>query len=97
MDVFASQPWYLQEPAPEQEFSGLLEAIPASHAASALQRSAFYRLGERTVYTGTARPPALEGLAGQPVVIRGKAVELRLEGALVREIWPGSLRRQPAK
>ena len=93
--LFADEPWYRDQPGPEREFRGLLEVRPDGNSPGALQRRAFYRLGERGVYTGAARLDSLDALAGSQVVIRGKAVDMHLEGALVREIWPASVRSAP--
>lgn len=93
LTLFALQPWYLQQPGQEQGFTGILEAVPAPGNSSTLQRPAYYRLGQRTVYTGVQRPAALEGLVGEPVLIRGKAIDFSLEGAVVHEIWPAAIRR----
>ncbi|MFM8331653.1 MAG: hypothetical protein ACKN9T_08185 [Candidatus Methylumidiphilus sp.] len=92
--LFAGEPWYIQQAAPEQEFTGILQALPAAAdgEASIRQRTAYYRLGDRALYTGNARPAALEQLLGKPVVIRGKAIDFPLEGGAVHEIWPGAIR-----
>lgn len=91
-DLYVGLDWYVRQPGPEQAFAGCLDAVPADGLASGLQRPAFYRLGELTVYTGADRPAPLERLIGKDVVIRGKAVEFSLEGTIVREIWPAAIR-----
>ena len=91
--IFASQDWYLRQPEPEVAFSGILEAVPDAGGSSGLQRSAFYKLGSRAIYTGGQRPPALDALIGQAVIIRGKSVEFALEGSQIQEIWPAAVRR----
>jgi len=91
--IFASQDWYLHQPGPEVEFSGILEAVPAAGGNSSLQRSAFYKLGNRAIYTGGQRPAPLDAFIDQAVVIRGKSVEFALEGTQIQEIWPAAVRR----
>ena len=91
--IFAKQDWYLSQQGPEIEFSGVLEAVPAAGGGSSLQRSAFYSLGNRAIYTGGQRPAVLDALIGQAVVIRGKSVEFALEGTQIQEIWPAAIRR----
>lgn len=95
--LFADQDWYQQTPGKEQIFRGRLESIPQKPVIGFLMRSAFYRLGDRTIYTGAQKPKALEHLVGQEVEILGKAVDMALEGQVVREIWPAAVRPAPAK
>ena len=94
-ELFSNQPWYVREHGSEREFSGILAAVPTHGESSDLQRRTFYRLGDRAIYTGARPLAALDELVGQTVIIRGKAVEFRLEGASVREIWPAAIRRNP--
>ena len=91
--LFADADWYRSQSGQERDFSGVLEAIPPSGFLTTLQRDAQYRLGDRTLYTGAQRHPTLDALVGAPVVIRGKAVDMELEGTQVREIWPAAVRR----
>ena len=91
--IFAKQDWYLRQPGPEVEFPGILEAEPAAGGASGLQRSVFYKLANRAIYTAGQRPAALDALIGQAVVIRGKSVEFAIEGTQIQEIWPAAVRR----
>jgi len=79
----------------EQTFTGELEAIPNTGAPGIIQRTSFYKLGDKTVFTGGKKKPALDALVGKKVDIRGKAVDMELEGQQLHEIWPASVR--PAK
>ena len=91
-DLYAREPWYLQQAGEEAQFSGVLLRVPDSGLGGTMQRPAVYRLGDRTVYTGGQTVPALEARIGRPVTIRGKAVAFPLEGQQVREIWPAAVR-----
>ena len=94
--LFADQRWYKTRRGDEQEFTGVLKAKPKPRpgeiVASTLQRECYYFLGEWRVYTGARRHAALETLAGKKVVIRGKAVEMDLEGQHLKELWPAAVR-----
>ena len=90
-NLFAEEDWYRQQAGEEQVLRGKLEAL-APPQASTLMRSALYKLGDRTIYTGAKKLPALDGLAGKTVEIRGKAVDMELSGQAVREIWPAAIR-----
>jgi len=91
VNLFADEAWYKQQAGEEQVFRGKLEAV-APPQASTLMRNALYKIGDRTIYTGAKKLPALDALAGKTVEIRGKAVDMELEGQAVREIWPGAVR-----
>ncbi len=88
----ADENWYRQERGNEQIFRGTLEAVPNAGGPSALQRTSYYRLGERTIYTGAKKVEALERLVGKAVEIRGKPVDMNLEGQALKEIWPAAVR-----
>ena len=91
--LFAAERWYREQAGEERVFRGKLEVIPQGpHQASTLMRAAYYKLGDRTLYTGAQKRPELDRLAGQDVEIRGKAVDMFLEGVNVREIWPAAVR-----
>jgi hypothetical protein len=64
----------------ETVFAGQLEAVPQAEGAWVLQRASYYKLGGRTIYTGARRIETLDRLVGQAVEIRGKAVDMELEG-----------------
>ena len=87
----ADEQWYKQQAGTEQVFRGKLERLEPPQA-STLMRSAFYRLGDRTVYTAARKVAALDKLVGVDAEIRGKAVDMALEGQKVREIWPAAAR-----
>lgn len=91
--LFQDQRWYQGARGPERVFKGTLRAIPhAGGMATTLQRTSYYRLGDRTIYTGAKKMPVLDKLVGKPVEIRGKAVDMNLEGQSLKEIWPGAVR-----
>ena len=94
--VFADENWYKQQAGEEQVFKGKLAGIPEAGGASTLMRTSYYTLGERTLYTGGKRIQALDALVGRAVEIRGKAVDMELEGQKVREIWPATVREPVA-
>ena len=89
--LFADEAWYQRQAGDEQVFTGTLEALPPP-AISIRMRHALYKLGSRELHTGARRVPALEALTGKKVDIRGKAVDLALEGQQLREIWPAAVR-----
>jgi len=90
-NLFAEEGWYRQQAGEEQVFRGNLEAV-APPQAGTLMRNALYKLGDRTIYTGAKKLPALDGLTGKTVEISGKAVDMELSGQAVREIWPAAIR-----
>lgn len=93
MTVFADERWYASQAGEERVFRGVLEAVPARGAVSGGRRTGYYKLANRTLYTGARRLDALDRLVGSEVVVRGKAVFMVLEGAPVQEIWPAAVRR----
>lgn len=90
--LFADESWYKNRAGEETVFTGKLEGVKGAGMATTLMRSAFYKLGDRTIYTGAKTVQALDELVGQTVEIRGKAVDMELEGRSVREIWPASVK-----
>jgi hypothetical protein len=60
-------------------------------------RTSYYRLRDRTVYTGGKKVKALDRLIGKEVEIRGKPVNMELEGQALAEIWPAAVRPTPEK
>lgn len=92
--LFENEDWYKGAAGKEQVFRGKLEAIPDSGAATTLQRTSYYKLGDRTLYTGAKKVPALDKLVGKEVEIRGKPVDMNLEGRSLKEIWPAAVRPQ---
>ncbi len=95
--LFADEDWYKQAEGKEQIFRGRLEAVPQGPAIGFLMRSAFYRLGDRTIYTGARKMEVLDRLVGQEVEILGKPVDMGLEGRQVKEIWPAAVRPAAAR
>ena len=90
-NLFAKESWYQQQAGVEQVFRGKLAAV-APPQASTLMRDSLYRLGDRTIYTGARKIPALDALVGREVEIRGKPVDMTLEGQSLKEIWPAAVR-----
>ncbi len=88
--LFAEEAWYKNQSGNETTFSGTLEAVQPPMA-SILMRASLYKLGDRSIYTGARRVPSLDALTGKQVVIRGKAVDMALEGRAIREIWPAAV------
>jgi hypothetical protein len=93
--LFADEGWYKRRKGQERSFMGILQAVPGAGGPSTLMRTAHYKLGKWRLYTKAKKHPALDKLVGKGVEIRGKAVEMNLEGRHLQEIWPGSIR--PAK
>ena len=91
--LFAAERWYRNQKGQERLFTGVPTAVANAGGASTLQRGAHYTLGEWRLHTGARRHPELDRLVGEPVQIRGKAVEMNLEGQHLREIWPGAVRQ----
>lgn len=89
--LFADEDWYKQTGAEEQLFQGKLESVQQP-VGPTRQRSALYRVGERTIYTGGRKVAALETLVGSEIEIRGKAVDMAVEGQACREVWPAFVR-----
>lgn len=91
-DLFSNEDWYKSAEGKEQVFKGKLEAIPDAGGIGILQRTSHYKLGDRKLYTGARKHPALDKLVGKAVEIKGKPAEFELEGTNVREIWPSAVR-----
>ncbi len=90
--LFADEDWYKNHEAQERLFTGVLNAIKQDpDMATTLQRTSLYSLGRRTIYTHANKVDALDKLVGKVVTIRGKAVDMELEGHAVREIWPAAV------
>lgn len=90
--LFADEQWYKAQTTDEQQFVGTLQAVPNADLPSTLMRTSYYRLGRRTMYTAAKKVPALDGLVGKRVVIRGKPYDIELSGQAVSEIWPAAVR-----
>jgi len=94
--LHADERWYKNQRGKEREFTGVLKVKPKPKPgeimASTLQRECYYFVGEWRVYTGAKRVAVLEQLGGKNVVIRGKAVEMNLEGQHLKEIWPATVK-----
>ena len=93
--LFENEEWYKGQAGKEETFTGTLEAVKGAGGPSILMRTSFYRLGERTIYTGARKVKVLDELVGKKVEIRGKAVDMELEGQNLKEIWPAAVRLAP--
>lgn len=90
--VGEDEAWYQSEKKAEQVFRGTLQAVPNADKPGILMRTSYYRLGERTVFTSAKKVAALDERIGKMVEIRGKAVDMELEGQNLHELWPGAVR-----
>lgn len=89
--LYADEDWYRNRPGEEQVFRGKLETVQPPEV-STLMRDALYKLSGRTIRTRAGKIAALDALAGKEVEIRGKAVDMDLEGQSLKEIWPAAVR-----
>ena len=89
--LFADEKWYKDQAGKEEVFSGKLEAVPEG-GPGILMRTCYYKLGARNVHTLAKKVPALDKLVGKKVELRGKAVDVELEGKNLHEIWPAAVR-----
>ena len=92
--LFTDETWYRQHAGSEEAFTGTLEVVQPPMISTQM-RTSFYKLGDRSIYTAAKRVPALEALSGKKIEIRGKAVDMALEGRQLREIWPAAVRVAP--
>jgi len=90
--LFAKERWYTSRKGAETSITGTLQAVPGAGGISTLQRTAYYRIGKYRLYTRARKHPALDRLVGKAVQVRGKVVEMNLEGQHLREIWPAAVR-----
>jgi hypothetical protein len=93
--LFADEGWYKNQAGAEQVFTGALEGVPAGGPGT-FQRNSYYKLGGRTLYTGAKKLPELDALVGKKVEIRGKPVDMNLEGQNLKELWPAEVREAGA-
>jgi hypothetical protein len=94
--VSGDEKWYRDQKEPKEEaLTGTLTAVPAADGPSVLQRTYWYKLDDRAVFTGGKKDRVLEGLVGKRVEAKGKVVKLELEGRDVTEVWVAQVR--PAK
>lgn len=91
--LFADEAWYKQHPGEEQAFEGMLEKVDRG-GAFGFGRFNPFRLtlkdDTREVYMG-GQLRTLEPFVGKRIRLRGKAVEIGVEGKRHREIWPAEL------
>ena len=90
--VSADQAWYRERPEAEREWRGVLrprKLLEGPNARSALRYDLVMNDGAIPVYAPT---DALDAFVNDPVVIRGKQIDLRdADGGL--ELWPGAIAR----
>ena len=89
--VFAGEKWYVDQAGTESVFVGVLEAVAQRGEVSSLMRNSYYKMGKRTLFTGGKPLALLDSLVGKTVQIRGKAVDMELEGQQLHELWPGAV------
>lgn len=94
-DVSKGEQWYKDSKQKEETFTGTLEAVPNAGGPGILMRTSFYKLGDKTVFTGGKKNKALDDRIGKKVEIRGKNTQMNLEGQALNEIWPGQVRTAP--
>jgi hypothetical protein len=91
-EVSSGEKWYRDSKEKEQAFTGRLESLPAPAEVGITMRAHFYKLGDRLVFTGGRKNKALDSLVGKNVEIRGKAIDMELEGQQLHELWPALIR-----
>lgn len=74
----------------EEIFTGILEALPQPQGASSLMRDHGYKLGDRLIAGRGMK--ALDAFVGKNVELRGKRLDMNLEGVELHEIMPASIR-----
>src|SRR5258706_1411559 len=94
-EVSSGEKWYRDSKEKEQAFTGTLESLPAPAEVGVSMRNHFYKLGDRLVFIGGKKNKSLDALIGKTVEIRGKAIDIELEGQQLHELWPALVR--PAK
>ena len=96
LPLFADQNWYKGQAGAEEVIAGKLESVTPPEI-STLQRNSYYKIGARMIYTGAKKLAALDALVGKQVEVRGKLVEMNLEGQHLNEIWPAAVRAGQAR
>lgn len=83
-------------PAKEfKDYAGTIRYLPATKEQSHLQRYNPYKLelnSRETVDIYCGGSNVLKKFADRKVIIRGKVVDLEMEGVLFREIWPVAIK-----
>lgn len=90
--IFADKDWYLERPEPEETVHGILQpraVNPGPGGRPALAYVLSQPGGELPVYSAQIES-LLEDLAGLPITLRGKRVDMRAEGFGV-ELWIGEI------
>ena len=93
LKLFADATWYKQQAGTEQVFEGVLEKADRRGAFGFGRFNPFHLKMDkdiREVYMG-GQLKTLEPYVGKRVRLRGKAVEMAVEGNRHREIWPAEL------
>ncbi|MFQ5734252.1 MAG: hypothetical protein ACE5KM_20130 [Planctomycetaceae bacterium] len=92
LKLFAGETWYKKQAGKERSFEGVLTKAKRGGGIG-FGRFNPYRLrmddGTREVYMGGRK--VLDPYVGTRVRLRGKAVDMRVEGQFHREIWPAEL------
>jgi type 1 glutamine amidotransferase len=94
-DIGTDKAYRDNEDIKEKTYTGVLEAVANPGLPGILQRASFYKLNDLMVFTGGKKNRELDALVGKKVEIRGKAMDMELEGKQLHELWPASVR--PAK
>lgn len=96
-DIFAAEDWYRERPEPEAEWRGVLrERRPVIGPAN--RTALFYALvttDEELAVYAAGSPQKFTPYLDQPVVVRGKRVDLGAEG-FGPELWAASIRPDTA-
>ncbi len=86
----AQQERYSRNKGNVEVFTGTLEVLPPQKGISTMMRDHGYKLGARLIQGRNIA--ALDAHAGEKVELRGKRVDMKLEGMELREIAPGAIR-----
>jgi hypothetical protein len=88
IDIYREQPWYMEQPQPEQVIVGTLEAVPAITGPGDRPSLAFVlRAADDQIPVYASGVIDLIGsLVGPRLRLRGKIVDLTGEGG-TRELW----------
>jgi len=96
-EIYARADWYLERPEPEMEWKGILEerAEPLGpNTRGALLFTLVTDQGRFPVYAANVEQK-LAPYLGDPVIVRGKLVDLSKEG-FGQELWIASLMKNEA-
>jgi type 1 glutamine amidotransferase len=91
-DVGSGEKAYRDAKVKEQSFTGTLQAIPPATGVTTTMRTYLYELNDQPLFTHGKKNKALDALIGKKVEIRGKAIDMELEGKQLHELWPALVR-----